>query len=253
MKILVECLCGAAFEAAPELAGGTADCPSCRRELRVPSQEWSDKYRAALASANSDQDGQRLDGYRSIIALGTESAVPGLMRGLQDPSRACVNACLRGLMMIAPKGQEQIIELVRKDALRVGRLVAMLREENYAEGSDILCDWIDGSIFTQGQISEIIPLLGEMRRKRALATLKALRRVYPNLSVLTDDALSRFPKEAGEVDDSIPDEARKVQSSAVARVQEMAESQRTAKRSGCLGMVILLLSPAAALLAWLLW
>lgn len=245
MAILVECVCGAKFEAGAELAGGTMDCTKCKRELKVPAAEWDAKYRKEAAKLESPNEPERVAAIKAIRALGTPNILPALMRGVYDPARPVVNQALAGLLSAGDWSRAQLMQFMAQGALKPARLVAMVREEKYREGPAIICDMIDAGKFNENQISELITLLGEADDQRCISTLKALRHAYPNLAMLIDNALAAYKKFDSQVN-KIPEDAKRVDDESAQRVTEMAASQRAAPKKGCLGLLLLLLAPAVA-------
>jgi len=246
MPILVECICGAKYEAPKELGGGRVDCEKCKRELRVPTAEWDAKYRKELARFASQHEVERVNALKAIRALGTPSIMPALIRAVYDPSRAVVNQSLAAMLSAGEWSRAHLLEYMATGALRPARLVAMVREEQYWEAAPILCDLIDAGKFNENQISEMISLLGEARNERCISTLKALRHAYPNLAMLIDNALAPYKKLDSQVN-RIPETATRLDDSSDAKVQEMAASQRTTQKKGCMGMVLLVVLPLGGL------
>src|SRR5690606_10779035 len=114
------------------LASQAFTCEACGRELRVPSAEWNARYRHALERIKDGADGARSQAYRDIAKLGTPASMPALQRGLYDPSRDVVNACLSGLL-VSRYGRELLLELMESGVLKMSRIVAMIRETRYEE------------------------------------------------------------------------------------------------------------------------
>jgi|GEM_PF-6080886 len=248
--ILVECTCDAKkFEVEPNLAGGIFVCENCNREIRVPKEEWAREYSKWITKTAASNEHDRVHGYQKIVELGTENALPALMRGVYDGSRDVVNTCLIGMIEVGPVGHAQLLDYFNKKMLAVSRLVAAIREESYWDAAPVLSRMIDEGRFNENQTSEMIPLLSEAgskldpaERQRCIDTLKALRKVFPNLAMIIDNALANYRRFDSQVV-KIPEDAKHINDEErVDRVAEMAVSQRTENKKGCLMSLALLIS-----------
>lgn len=255
--ILVECICGASYEVDREEAGGVLDCSACQRELTIPDLEWSNAYRQERVKLNSEQENVRLEAYLAIQALGGPGALRAFARGVYDPSRKVVNACLRAMLESGKAGQEQIFYYLQEKALKISRLAAMIMEENFWPGVLVICDFIESGKLQETQCAELMNLftkagkeLDANDQKRCITTLQSLRRTYPNLGVIIDNTLSGYKKYHEEADE-IPEGARKIEQESRNTVHEIAESQRSEARKGCFLSFFILFSSGLLLLFFL--
>lgn len=246
--ILVECTCDAKFEVEANLSGGIFVCENCNRELRVPSEEWARDYAKWLPKTKAGSEHERVTGYEEIIKLGTENALPALMRGVYDGSRDVVNTSLVGMLKLGPVGHAQLLDYFNKRMLAVSRLVAAIREESYWPAAPVLSRMIDEGRFNENQTAEMIPLLSEAGskldvkdRQACIDTLRALRKVFPNLAMIIDNALANYRRFDSQVV-KIPDDAKRIEDEEhIDRVAEMATSQRTESKKGCLMSLLFLI------------
>ncbi|MCA8939225.1 MAG: HEAT repeat domain-containing protein [Planctomycetes bacterium] len=241
--ILVECLCEAKYEVSNNVQGQGFTCDNCGRQLRVPTIEWNARYVKQLERLEEGADPQRSQAYREIAKLGTPASLPALQRGLYDPSREVVNTCLHALM-ITRYGRDHLLDLMEQGILKMARIVAMIRETRYEEGPDILCDLIDAGRFNENQIMETIQVLGEAGRARCIPTLKNLRKAYPNLAMLVDNALSNY-RDMDEEIGLVPEDAKRVDAE---NVEMLSQYSTAEEKRGCMKMLVLLALPSVILL-----
>lgn len=256
VTLQVECLCGSKYEIDPAHAGQRFHCEGeeCGRVLSVPTPAWSTAYTQITQRLSNPacSERERKVAVEALAKLGTLNAVPAIMRAVYDPSREVVNTALKALLTMGDPGQRHLIALMREGTLRISRLVAMIRELEWWEGAGIICDLIDAGLLNESQISETITLLGESRQRRCISTLTALRRGFPNLAMLVDNALAHYRHLDSQVN-KIPDDAKLSEDGNEVDAARLGAVQRSASiRSGCLPSLILLLAAPAAAVTWLL-
>ncbi len=253
--IHVECTCGAKYDIAPEHVGEKFRCEAegCAKVLTVPTPEYAAmlaRIRRALdmGRENPAPERERLAACEALVKMGGDPAVTLLVQGLYDPSRNVVNAALRCLLSAGELGPRQILGLMNDGALRMSRLVAMIRELEWWEGADLLCDLIDEGRLNESQISETITLLGEARRRRCISTLTTLRRGFPNLAMLVDNSLATYRHLDSQVN-KIPDDAKLAAQGDEVDASRLGTVQKTAK-AGCLPALLIGLSVPTVIAIW---
>jgi len=250
--ILVECPCGAKYEVGTEHAGERFQCEKegCGKVLMVPEAHWGQQYAIIVKKLESPSERVREQACLDLVALGGPGAVTALMRGVYDPSRSVVNIALKCMLMLGEPGQKHLLKLMREGALRMSRLVAMVRELEWWEGAALYCDLIDAGLLNEGQISETITLLGEAKQRRCISTLSNLRRAYPNLAMLVDNALANYRHLDSQVN-RIPDDAKNTAGGEVDAL-EMGALHRTGKSKafGCMPVLVAMIAIPAALVVW---
>lgn len=252
--ILVDCICGQSFEVEASHEGEVFDCAKCGKELSVPDRKFAEKYRSIKKQIAESTDFVRARLYIELTKLGSPRVLPMLSEGLYDSSRTVVNTCLVQILVIGTYGRDHLIELMNTGALKIGRLVAAIRESGQMECVDELCDLIDAGLFGEGQVSQMIKLLGESERQRAIPTLKALRRAYPNLAMLVDNSLANY-KHLDSGVNKIPDNARSMPDSDQLKgtLEKAASQHATQKKKGCAVLLFLLIFPALGLAGISCW
>lgn len=251
--ILVECVCGAKYDVAPEHANQKFECEAegCEAVLIVPPAAWGQKITPLLRKFESMSERDREEACAGLVELGGAAVIPSLMKAVYDPSRSVVNAGLQGLLMLGQPGIDHLIKMMRSGELRMSRVVAMVRETEWWEGASIFCDLIDENRLNEGQVSEAIMLLGEARDRRCISTLTRLRREYPNLSMLVDNALANYRHLDSQVN-MIPADARMGAEEGEIDCTEMGALRRSrkARALGCMPVLVFAIAVPAAIVVW---
>jgi hypothetical protein len=249
--IYVECMCGQTHLFPPEDTGEVVDCSAgCGRELTIPDPGFNALFRPLVRKFNTGGERERVQAIEELARLGSAYVLPVLVRGAHDAAREVVNRSIKALLSAGDFSREHVVELIQTGGLTISRLVAMIRELEWWEGAEVVCDLIDAGKLNEGQISETVVVLGEAKRARCISTLSGLRRAYPNLSMLVDNSLANYRHLDSQVN-KIPDAAKEMAAGAEAKIDSMADSKRTApQKKGCLVLLVALFSPAVA---WLVW
>lgn len=253
--ILVECPCGAKYEVGPEHAGERFQCEKqeCGKVLLVPEAQWGQRYALLVKKLENPSERMREQACLELVELGGPNVIPAIMRGVYDPSRSVVNVALKSMLMLGEPGQRHLLKLMKEGTLRMSRLVAMVRELEWWEGASLYCDLIDAGMLNEGQISETIMLLGEAKQRRCISTLSNLRRAYPNLAMLVDNALANYRHLDSQVN-RIPEDA-KVTAGGEADALEMGALHRTgsSRAFGCMPVLVAAIAVPAAIVVWQVW
>lgn len=245
METYVECTCGKKYNVDRKQVEHFP-CEGCGRALTVPGEAMAARLAALRQRMREGGEPGMREVAKAAVELRDFHALPLLKEAAQSGVREAVNTALVGLADFDGGGTDVLAEWVRSGALSPTRLTAALREKEFTKGAVLLCTMIDSGHLKEPQIAEVASYLGDTGSKRALETLKAARRTYPNLAGILDDAMSRMK----HLDDSagdIPDEAKRIPG----REHEPAAAQQ---KKGCMGVLVLaalMLAPLLALGYWL--
>ena len=230
MSVYVECICGKKYQVDRDQVQ-KFDCEGCGRGLVVPSPQLEAKLAQLRQRMTQGEPGMR-DAMSQAVELRNPHAVPIIRDGAQSGLREAVNIALVGMADYPGEGQQLLTEWIVEGRLSVARLIGAMRDGKYQLGADYLCDLVAKGKLKESHVAEIAPYLGESGSERALQTLKELRRKYPNLGGILDDALAKLR----HLDDSagaIPDEAKVIPGRPSGR-----ESARQPEKKGCLGLLL---------------
>ncbi len=241
MTVYVECICGKKFHV-DRAQVQKFDCEGCGRGLVVPSPQLEAQLNRIRERMKQGEPGMR-EAMSQAAEMRNPHAVPLIREGAQSGLREAVNIALVGMADYPGEGRQMLTDWIVEGRLTVNRLISAMREGKYEPGANYLCDLVAQGKLKESHIAEIAPYLGESGSQKALETLKALRRKYPNLGGILDDALAKLR----HLDDSagaIPDEAKSIPGRVSGR-----QSERLPAKKGCLGLLLAIVA-VVGMLAW---
>ncbi len=244
MQTYIECTCGKKYHVDRRQVERFA-CEGCRRELTVPGEALAARLEQLRARMKDGGEPGMREAAKKAAELNDFHALSILKEAAQSGVRDAVNTALVGLADFEGAGEDVIADWVKTGALSPMRLTAAFREKEYTRGAALICSMIDNGRLKEAQIAEVAPYLGDSGSKRALESLKAARRAYPNLGGILDDALARMKgldDSAGE----IPEEAKRIPG----RSAGQPAAPSGGGKKGCAGVLLLALAAPLLALAW---
>jgi len=239
MEVLVECICGRKFQVDSEQVK-EFECESCGRPMVVPPPPMAQKLAAIRARMGTGEPGMR-EAMRDAAALGTPHALPLLRGGAESGVREAVNTALCAMCDLVGPGTDLVAIWIQEGRLSMSRLASAFRELKYTSGTEFLCGLIDDGKLKENQVAEVADYLGETGSQRALDTLKAARKAYPNMSSILDQALTRL-RHLDASAGGVPDEAKRIPG-------QSASAEEAPAKKGCMGVLLMLAVIIAAVAA----
>jgi hypothetical protein len=231
MQVYVECICGKKYHV-DRAQVQKFDCEGCGRTLVVPTPQLEAKLNHIRQRMKQGEPGMR-EAMSQAVELRNPHAMPLIKEGAQSGLREAVNIALVGMADFPGPGQDVLNDWVASGRLSVNRLISAMREGKYEQGADYLCELVAQGKLKESHIAEIAPYLGESGSQKALETLKALRRKFPNLGGILDDALAKL-RDLDENAGAIPDEAKMIPGRPSGRQSERLPE----KKKGCMGLLL---------------
>ncbi|MBI4570216.1 MAG: hypothetical protein HY719_17630 [Planctomycetes bacterium] len=184
--------CRKSLKIKDEFAGKIVECPRCGGNIRVPDYHLQQQFLEAEENIASRVVEERLGAVLALKKLGDPFGLPLIYDRVADPAPVVADEALLALLEGKEAARPFLARFFQEEHDAVRRLMKVADKRRSAEALDFICTLVEENKLSEQYVSEMVPLFARIQNRRALPTLEAIRRRYPNLEQLVQAAIGRL-------------------------------------------------------------